>query len=117
MIPESLSSKFKGFVEYIHSNSFNIKVAIITLGLIIAIIIFSVLVRCIYKTCKCKRKNQNHKSVNMIKGFLPSKSESTKNVNYAAARRHSTDSLDPVTLKLFERLEKENMEILRLAKF
>ena len=117
---ESLSSKFKGFVQYIHSNWFNIKVAIITLGIIIAIIIFSAFVKCIYKTCKFKRnkhKELKPKSVNMIKGFLPSRSESTKNVNYAAARRHSTDSLDPVTVKLFERLEKENMEILRLAKF
>ena len=99
---------------------FNIKVAIITLGIIIAIIIFSAFVKCIYKTCKFKRnkhKELKPKSVNMIKGFLPSRSESTKNVNYAAARRHSTDSLDPVTVKLFERLEKENMEILRLAKF
>lgn len=91
--------------------------AIITLGIIIALIIFSALVKCIYKTCKFrknKQKEQKPKSINLIKGFLPSRSESTKNVNYAAARRHSTDSLDPVTVKLFERLEKE---ILRLAKF
>jgi hypothetical protein len=122
---ETISAKIFDVFAYIHSRWFYFKIALITIGSIILLLIITIIIFKIVGCCrKCKsnvkkneektrEKKENVKSVNMIKSFLVK----PKEVNSIEVRRHSTDSccFDPATNSLLERIEKQNFELYKKA--
>jgi predicted membrane protein len=121
---ETISAKIFDVFAYIHSRWFYFKIALITMGSVISLLIIITIITKIARLCKkckhkkkneTKEKNNNTKSVNMIKSFLVK----PKGINSIQLRRHSTDSccLDPATNSLLERIEKQNYELYKKARF
>ena len=125
---KTLQERFNSFLEYIQSKWFYFKIGAISLTAIIIAILVALTVRSIMicsrscckccKNCKEKKTNKQHsgrnnKSINLIKAFLPER-EDLKEINLVNIRRsNSVDSIiDPATIKLLNRLRKENEKII-----
>lgn len=79
----------------------------IIIFVLIVLIILVALIRILLTIINCfksKNKSKNQNQVNLIKGFLPDK-RATKQLN-VLKKQNTTESIDPVTLKLLSKIEK-----------